>query len=294
MQTARRNAELGRKNGGNSVIVTGTSTGIGKTLGLALAKQGYRVFATVRKIEDAEALKSECDDLVPVIMDVTDGASIQEALVTISEQIDGGQVNLVNNAGIAMYGPIETYSMARLKRQFEVNLFGALAVTRAFLPLIRRGGNGRIINIGSVGGRISVPLAGPYCASKAALRSATGSLLMELAGEGIRVSLVEPGVIATPIFRKSQSDMQAGLENWTSEYRDRYGKAQIAFMNTLDKTSTFSSSPQTVVRVVSHILTTKRPKAHYRVGFDARLLFCVSLLPARIQNWLIRRAYGLK
>ena len=176
-----------------AVVITGASTGIGRASALDLDSRGFRVFAGVRKDEDAERLRSERPSIEPLRIDVTDADSIAAARDRVTEAVDGaGLAGLVNNAGIAVPGPLEHLPIDEIRRQLEVNLIGQIAVTQAFLPLLRTA-RGRIVNIGSIGGRVALPLLGPYAGSKHAMEGITDSLRRELRPWGIEVSIVRPG-----------------------------------------------------------------------------------------------------
>ena len=194
----------------NGVVITGASTGIGAACALHLDALGLRVFAGIRNAADGEALHAQASSrLVPVHIDVTDSASIAAAVDTIQSLVgDAGLGGLVNNAGIAVGGPLEMLPLDELRRQFEVNVIGQLAVTQAFLPLLRKA-RGRIVNIGSIAGRVPLPLIGPYSMSKFALNAMTKSLRLEVDAWGIKVAIVEPGAIATPIWKKSTAAADA-------------------------------------------------------------------------------------
>ena len=200
-----------------SVVITGASTGIGEASALRLASMGFRVFAGVRKQVDADALSSKAPvngTLQPIMLDVTDAESITAAQSAVADAVgERGLAGLVNNAGISVAAPMELVPLDELRRQMEVNLIGPVAVTQAFLPLIRKA-RGRIVNIGSIGGRISTPVLGPYSASKYAIEAITDALRIELRPWGINVAVVEPGSIATPIWEKGQGSadqLEAGL-----------------------------------------------------------------------------------
>ncbi|HET6486016.1 MAG TPA: SDR family NAD(P)-dependent oxidoreductase, partial [Spirochaetia bacterium] len=187
-----------------AIVVTGASTGIGRECVRLLAAEGYRVFAGVRTSQDAQALLQEVPrGLTPVFLDVTDAASIRAAFQTVSQELKDGLFGLVNNAGITVAGPLEVLPIDALRRQIEVNVIGTVAVTQAFLPLLRKAG-GRIVLMGSILGRVALPFVGAYSISKFALEAVTDSMGMELAGSGVSVSLMEPGNIATPIWAKSK------------------------------------------------------------------------------------------
>src|SRR5919198_2886732 len=188
-----------------SCLITGASTGIGEACALRLDARGWRVFAGVRREEDAARLRSQLSERSqPVIVDVTDPASIARATATVSSVLkEEGLAGLVNNAGIAVAGPLEFLSLEEFRRQLEVNVTGQLAVTQACLPQLRRG-RGRIVFMGSIAGRVTFPMMGPYSASKHALEALADALRVELQPWGMHVSIVEPGSIATPIWRKGE------------------------------------------------------------------------------------------
>ncbi|MEK7693262.1 MAG: SDR family oxidoreductase, partial [Chloroflexota bacterium] len=184
-----------------SVVITGASTGIGEACALHLDALGWRVFAGVRKGADGEALQRKASArLIPVRIDVTDQASIASACDAVAQELGArGLDGLVNNAGIAVAAPLEFVPIDDLRRQLEINVIGQIAVTQAFLALIRTA-RGRIVNIGSVSGKLATPFTGPYSASKFAMEALTDALRIELRPWKIEVSIVEPGSIATPIW----------------------------------------------------------------------------------------------
>src|SRR5688500_3137446 len=186
--------------GRGAVVITGASTGIGHACALDLDSHGCHVFAGVRREEDAERLRSERAFIEPVRIDVTDADSIASARDRVGEAVGAaGLAGLVNNAGIAVPGPLEHLPIDELRRQLEVNLVGQVAVTQAFIPMLRTS-RGRIVNIGSIGGRVALPMLGPYAASKHAIEGVSDSLRRELPPWGIEVSVVRPGPIATEIW----------------------------------------------------------------------------------------------
>jgi NAD(P)-dependent dehydrogenase (short-subunit alcohol dehydrogenase family) len=194
----------GRTGTRRSILITGTSTGIGQACAARFATLGWRVFAGVRKDEDARSLEEEIGPAVsPVLLDVTDADSINATAGLIeSETGDRGLDALVNNAGIVAAGPLEYLPIPELRKQLEVNVVGQLAVTQAVLPLLRRA-TGRIIMISSISGRVSLPMAGAYGASKFALEALSDALRLELRHWGMHVVLIEPGRIETPIWKTS-------------------------------------------------------------------------------------------
>jgi NAD(P)-dependent dehydrogenase (short-subunit alcohol dehydrogenase family) len=273
-----------------AIVVTGASSGIGQACALRLDKLGFKVFAGVRKESDGAALARKTSErLVPLLLDITDIASIASAARLIEEAAgDQGLSGLVNNAGIAIAGPLEFLPIEDLRRQLEVNVVGQVAVTQALLPMLRKA-RGRIVNIGSVSGRVSVPLLGPYCASKFALEAVTAALRMELRPWGIRVSLIEPAGIATPIWEKSLAVGESLASTLPIEAQERYGRLISAQRNRAIKVSTHGIPVGKVVRPVVHALTSSKPKARYVVGRTTRMGELLRLLPDRLQERIILR-----
>ena len=209
-----------------SVLITGASTGIGEACALHLDQLGWRVFAGVRKDADGDALRAKASArLLPVRIDVVDAASIAAAReVVLRELGDRGLDGLVNNAGIAIAAPLEFVPIEDLRRQLEINVIGQIAVTQAFLAPIRKA-RGRVVNMGSIGGRLATPFLGPYNASKFALEALTDSLRAELRPWGIQVAVIEPGSIATPIWEKSTAEADRMEATLPPEGHALYGKA---------------------------------------------------------------------
>jgi len=205
-----------------SVLITGASTGIGYALAVDLAKSNHQVFASVRKAEDAKRLEAENPNIIGVVFDVCDEAGIQAACKAIRSRLVSGQTfSLINNAGIAVPGPLESLPLNDFRKQFETNVFGVLRVTQVFLPLIREASSskGRIINMSSVSGRVTAPFLGAYSASKHALEAISDALRRELAHEGIKVLLIEPGLIQTPIWGKGEHTVEMPM---AEQYRKPY------------------------------------------------------------------------
>ncbi|HEU0026419.1 MAG TPA: SDR family oxidoreductase [Ktedonobacterales bacterium] len=265
-----------------AVLVTGASSGMGKACALLLSQAGYTVFAGVRKERDAQMLtQAGSSRLIPVILDVTDENTIAEAYRTIHETVgDAGLVGLVNNAGVGVTAPIELVPLDELRRQFEINVIGQVAVTQAFLPLIRAA-RGRIINVGSVGGKITLPFGGPLCSSKYAIESINDALRMELRPWGIHVALVAPGSIHTPAVDKLVTDSEAMVSAFSPEGKARYAATYRAFVQAFLKLEEEGVSPDVMAQTVYHALTARAPKARYPVGPKSRLLAFLGVwLPA--------------
>ena len=207
---------------------------------------------------------------------------------------DAGLAGLVNNAGIAVSGPIELLPIDDFRRQFEVNVIGQVAVTQAFLPLLRKA-RGRIVNMSSISGGLAPPYMGPYSASKFALEAINDALRVELRNWGIRVSSVEPGPIATPIWEKSlaAADQLAGQID--PAVLALYEADLAAIRKSVEHSVRTASPVERVVKAVVHALTARRPKAHYYLGWNVRLCFKdVKMLPDRLRDWIIKKVMGLR
>ncbi len=279
-----------------SVLVTGASSGIGKECAILLASRGFQVFAGVRQPKDAAVLSSASKGMVtPVMLDVTVPASIQAAVQSVRAAIrDGSSFALVNNAGMTVAGPLEVLPIDSLRQQFEVNVIGQVAVTQAFLPLLRARA-GRIVIMGSVLGRISPPLVAPYAAAKFALEAITDSLSLELRPWGIRVTLLEPGNIATPIWEKSKSRVLDVLDAADPELKKLYADSRSDIERLVQFFSRGAIPSERVARTVVKALTARSPRTRYRVGFDSWFLSTFSpVVPDRIRYWITRRVLSLR
>jgi len=273
-----------------AVVITGASTGIGRASALELDSRGFRVFAGVRRDADGTDLTAERPSLEPLHIDVTDATSIAAARDRVASELgEAGLAGLVNNAGIAVPGPLEHLPIDELRRQLEVNLVGQVAVTQAFLPLLRTA-RGRIVNIGSIGGRVALPLLGPYAASKHAMEGITDSLRRELRPWGIQVSIVRPGPIATEIWERGNASADELLERMPGAAAD-YAPAVERARAFAAQRNRDAVPPSAVAEVVAHALTASRPRTRYLVGPRARLLATLrALLPDRWFDALLERA----
>ena len=262
----------------------GASSGIGRACAGRLAERGYEVLAGVRSESAAEAVKAMAPDRIrPLILDVTDQAAIDAAAVVLEGEPLAG---LVNSAGLAVIGPLELISTDDLRRQFEVNVIGLMAVTRAFLPALRQA-RGRIVNIGSIAGRSALPGTGAYDASKFAIEALTDSLRMELRDAGVFVSVIEPGAVATPIWDKTEADIAALKDRTPPERYQIYERLMTRVSDEAAHTARNALAPEAVALAVEHALTARRPKTRYPLGGDARFWLMLNLLPDRLRDWLI-------
>jgi NAD(P)-dependent dehydrogenase (short-subunit alcohol dehydrogenase family) len=266
------------------ILITGASTGIGRPCAVRFADLGYTVFAGVRKLSDGDSPRAESSgDLRPILLDVTLPESIRGAVAAVGDEPLAG---LVNNAGIAIVGPVELVPIEQWRRQFEVNVLGVVAVTQAFLPLLRAT-PGRIVNIGSIAGRSALPGSGPYDASKFAIEAITDALRMELRSWNIPVSLIEPGSIATPIWRKTLTGVDELSRQVAPERYALYARLIAKVRDEAAASADKATAVSEVVKAVEHALTADRPRTRYLVGRDTRLWLLLNLLPDRWRDWLI-------
>jgi NAD(P)-dependent dehydrogenase (short-subunit alcohol dehydrogenase family) len=276
-----------------TVLITGASTGIGYACTEWLADCGYQVLAGVRTQQDASRLLQLGDNVLPIILDVTSASSIATALDSV-EQLSKSftQFSLINNAGIVVGGPVECLPIEALTQQLAVNVVGPVALTQAFLPLIRQT-QGRIVLMSSVAGLNSLPYVGAYCASKHALEALGDALRMELKPWNIPVILIEPGSIQTPLWEKSRQTVDtlaADLpEDVKTLYEPIYEKVKLA-----TEVAERSGIPAEIVaRVVWQALEAAKPKTRYLVGGDAKLRRFIRPLPDGLKDSLILGHMGL-
>jgi NAD(P)-dependent dehydrogenase (short-subunit alcohol dehydrogenase family) len=271
-----------------AVVVTGASTGIGEACAKHLASIRFRVHSGVRKPEDAE--RARAAGLEPLTIDVIDGESVRAAAASIG---DGPLAGLVNNAGVAVAGPLEFIPVDEFRRQLDVNVVGQVAVTQAFLPALRKA-RGRIVNMGSIGGRVALPLLSPYAASKFALEGITDALRRELRQWGIQVAIVEPGAIATPIWDKSREANEELAKDAPPEAEQLYGKLIERIRAESATLGQTGLPPIEVAKAVEHALTASRPKTRYLVGREAKgRAAAAALLPDRAFDALVARTLGV-
>lgn len=270
-----------------TVLITGSSSGIGRATALHLHQQGWVVFAGVRRPDDGQALRAETSErLHPILLDVTDPEQIKTAVQTITQLLppQQGLDGLINNAGISITEPLACVSIETLRHQLEVNTIGPIAVIQACLPLLRKT-HGRIINISSGMGLMSMPFTGPYSASKYALETLSDTLRMELRDEQIEVVLIEPGSIATDIWQKASQNRQTLIDSWSPEDKERYGSRFLGFAKMNDEVA--KVLPQRVSNVIFRALTAKRPSPRYLVGIDVRFALLLNWLPTRWRDALL-------
>lgn len=272
----------------NIVIVTGASTGIGRDAAHRLAAAGYRVFAGVRKLpgDGHENPNTKQDSaLSPLLLDVTSAASVAAAVENIRPELEeADSVHLVNNAGIAVTGPVEAVAVGRWEEQFAVNVFGLVRVTQALLPHIRRT-QGRIVNISSVSGLASPPYLGPYSASKFAVEALSDSLRRELRQFGVKVVVVEPGPVATPIWEKGLARKEEITRGAAPGVAALYRRELDKFIAAAAVSAKDAVPVSAVSDVILRALTTARPRTRYVVGGKG-IALQAAVLPFLPDSWL--------
>ena len=274
-----------------TVLITGGASGIGLASALHLADLGFEVFATYLDEEERRRADAMAGGRVRFLfMDLAWPETIHAAVQEVASELNGvGVAGLVNNAGLDIPGPLEFLPLEELRRQFEINVFGQVAVTQALLPLIRQAG-GRIIFIGSIDGKSVTPFQGAYGASKHAIEAITDIFRMELSPWDISVSVVEPGDIATPIWQKSMAladDLRRRLPQRANEL---YGNLMDKALSLAKKMAGRAKPPETVARAVGRAMTARRVRPRYMVGLDARIRYALDILPAR---WVDRIILGV-
>lgn len=278
-----------------SVVITGASTGIGHACAKFLLDKGYRVFGSVRKQADADRLRGEFGaNFTPLLFDVTDEPAVLAAGRDVRAALNGETLSgLINNAGIAVTGPVLGLSADEFRRQMDVNVIGPIIATQAFGPLLGvdqslKGPKGRIVMISSVAGKNGNPLTAPYCASKHAVEGLSESLRRELMLFGIDVIIVAPGPVKTPIWTKGQGDLD------TSRYSNSPYLASMqkvtAYMQHLD---TIGLPPEKIAACVHDALTLPNPKTRYQIAPDPMRHLMTQWLPKRMVDRIIAKRVGL-
>ena len=251
------------------------------------------MFACVRKQADADRIAAlGSARLEPLSLDVTESAAIAQAARSVEAALgDAGLAGLVNNAGVTVDVPLECVDIDAVRRQLEVNSIAPVAVTQAFLPLLRRA-RGRVVNVSSVSGRVASPFSGPYCMSKFALEAFTDCLRQELHEWGMHVASVEPGAIETAMWDKALGN------DWTDEASaqdlDLYGEAYRAFRKFEEQNASNAVPCDAVSRAIFHALTARKPRTRYLVGRDAKIYGRLpQIFPDRVVDWLTRKVMGI-
>lgn len=269
------------------VLITGATAGIGRHTALYLKERGHHVIGAGRNDEALEELRSRGIDAVK--LDVTSAASIAAAKLEVDRITAGAGVDaLVNNAGSVQIGPMELLHDEDVRAQFETNVFGLLAITRAFVSPMRVQGFGRVINVSSVGGRMVFPLMGAYHATKYAVEAVSDALRMELHQFGIRVSVIEPGYIRSDLTAAAVASVQKYVSD------DSPYAAALRFASKADQSPWFAASPTSVARAITHAATSRYPRARYVAPFyNAAGPVLMALTPTCLVDWLFRRVARL-
>jgi NAD(P)-dependent dehydrogenase (short-subunit alcohol dehydrogenase family) len=274
-----------------TALITGASTGIGQASALRLARAGWTVLGGVRSSADGERLAGEAPAgrVQPLLLDVTDSEQIRQAAARVGEL--GRLDALVNNAGIGVGGPLELIDPDDLRRQFDVNVLGQVAVTRALLPALRAA-RGRIVFVSSVGGRVAMAFTAPYAASKHAIEAIGDALRVELRTSHVQVTLIEPGSVATPIWDKSRTE--AERVSIPEQLSAEYGHVVEAMDKTLRTTAERGVPPEQVAATIERALSARTMRSRYVVGRDARAMIAIRrLLPDHVFDRVARRALGV-
>ncbi len=279
-----------------AVVISGASSGIGRAIAEHLARAGWLVFAGIRKPGDGAALTEAVPSIRPVLLDVTQPEQIEAAVTEVAAALGGGRLaGLVNNAGIAQMGPLAVQPLEQIRAHFEVNVFGAIAATQAFAPLLgtdpeRTGDPGRIINITSVGGRIASPFLGAYTATKHAMESVTDTLRRELLVFGIDAIAVGPGAVKTPIWDKAET------ANEDRPYKDTaWADALERFSDVMLEGGRDGLPVEEIARVVERALTATSPRARYAPVPDKLVNFTIpTRLPKRWLDRIFASRFGIR
>ena len=279
-----------------TVVITGASTGIGRSTAEYLAAKGWQVFAGVRKEKDGAALTEADARIKPILLDVTNPEQVDAAVETVRAALDGQKLTgLINNAGIANMGPLAVQPLDQFKAHFDVNVFGLLRASQAFAPLLGMdeslaGKPGRIVNITSVGGRLASPFLGAYTATKHAVESMTDSLRRELVIFGIDAIAVGPGAVKTPIWDKAED------ANSSNPYSNSpWAKPIDKFSETMLDGGRTGLDPEVIAETIEEALTARKPKARYAPVPDKLTNFTLPmLLPKRVVDGFFWKRFGMK
>ncbi|MBI3914395.1 MAG: SDR family oxidoreductase [Chloroflexi bacterium] len=272
-----------------TVLITGCSSGIGRAAAIYCAARGWRVFATARRIETLRDLQSEQIYILP--LDVADEKSRIDAVEQVVRR--AGRIDaLVNNAAYSQAGPLAEVTLAEMRAQFETNLFGALHLAQLVIPQMRKQNAGRIVNVGSVVGRLAFPFGGLYCGSKYALEAISDALRLELKPWGIHVSVVEPGGVLTKFAENAERNLARFRLNPNSAYR-AYLKTGGGIREAIGVGS-LGSAPETVARVIHRAISARFPRPRYQATLDAWIVWPLLLfIPDWAKDFALARIFGL-
>ena len=273
-----------------AVLITGASRGIGRATTMRLAYAGWAVYATVRRPEDAENLRADAPGgrVLPLELDVTDTGRLERLTEQLPQTLDA----VVNNAGIVVPGPLESLSPDDMRHQFDVNVVGPVAVTNAVLPRLRAS-RGRIVFVSSLSGRVSTPMTGAYNASKFAIEALADAWRLELKPWGISVSLVEPAMTDTDMWRKAPEQQSAAERSMAPEHRRLYDRHLEGMRRTITRAQRMAKPADTVAATIERALTAAKPKARYVVGLDAKAQAALAtVMPQRVKDAAFAYATG--
>lgn len=278
-----------------SVVITGAGTGIGLATTTYLHQKGFLVFPTVMNESERQSLAAVMPQSChPIVCDITQADRLNCAVAEVRNKLgDRGLDGLVNNAGIISTGPLEYLNLESYQKQLEVNVIAQLAVTQAFLPLLKKA-KGRLINMSSASGICVIPLVGPYCSSKFAMEALTDGLRMELKRWGIHVCAIEPGSVRTPIMKAADEAIYQNSNQKREVLKKEYGDLIEGISAGFQGSGTKGDPPEKVARIIEHALTAERPKTRYLVGKVAYLRKAVSFLPDRLRDAVLTWALRVK
>jgi short-subunit dehydrogenase len=278
-----------------TILITGATAGIGRHAALELVRRGHHVIATGRREAALASLQEEASELGrgrldAVKLDITREDDVQAVRALVEGKLTAGRGIdvLVNNAGYGQMGPVETVSDSELRKQYETNVFGLMSVTRAFVPRMRERGEGRVINVGSVGGRVTFPLMGVYNSTKYAVESLSDALRVELAAFGISVSIIEPGPIRTEFNERAMETVDLAAVD-ASAYAPVVAQAE----RVRQRFEASAAGPEVTTSAIAHAALSRRPRVRYVVPFaSALMLFVLAFLPTRLVDAVMRLAAG--
>lgn len=268
------------------VVISGASSGIGKATAYEMARRGFRVLAGIRRAGDADAIRGK--GIEPFILDITNPDHIHALAARVDEDTYSHGVRaLINNAGVGINAPVETFGLDEWRRLLDVNFFGHIAVTQKLLPALIRS-KGRVVNISSVGGKIAMAAYGPYAAAKFALEAVSDSLRREIEPLGVKVIVVEPGAVTTGMLGRVGANGERIIGEMTDQQRSRYGALMHAVIAQAEASVRRGTAPEEAARVIAQAITTHRPRTRYTVGRDAAIMVRLTrLLPDRILDRLL-------
>ncbi len=274
----------------STVLVTGAARGIGRATVLRLAAGGWDVVAGVRRAEDGEELVRERPErITPVTLDITDEEQVAGLDAALPQRLDA----VVNNAGVAVAGPLEAVSLAELRRGLEINVIGQMAVTQAVLPRLRSS-RGRLVFVSSLSGRVATPMFGPYNASKFGLEGMADALRMELSPWGVRVIIVEPAQTDTDLWRDAEREFDEGVASLSAEHRTLYAKHLAGYRKTIPRSQRMAAPAEGVAATIEKALTDRRPRARYVVGTGPRVQALLArVTPTAVLDAALRKGTGV-